>query len=192
MERVFSGPQGLGAGRAAPQSTDVVPCVDATQVLLNLPSRRIATARPSWRTHLTSNQRGSLISWTQVLKSATYGVVLGVLFAIWGAVTYLLASSGGTRPFGLDLGTLFAFYTGNGLVGGILVGLMWPLMRWRMGALVIGAAVAALVMLGAGTLLYGSPRTWRHAHWFAFIVMSAFWAVVVAKWLRVDSPLPRG
>ncbi len=89
---------------------------------------------------------------SHVLMGLGLGLAIATGFAIW--ITFLRLSAG-ARPFDrLDTtySATVALYYAGGSVGGLVIGLLWPLRRWPWGSALLG-------MLGVFPLYFGVELT---------------------------------
>ncbi len=92
-----------------------------------------------------------------VLKGLILGLSLASVLSAWVTLVRLVA---GTAPFTRAETTypaLLGLYYGGGLLGGLLIGLAWPLRKWLLGSAVLG--VFGIFPLYFAALLMDSPRT---------------------------------
>jgi hypothetical protein len=77
-----------------------------------------------------------------VTDNVRWGAGLGLIFgAIYSVIALGIYATRGSRPFatnGVSLLALIAAYFGGGLAAGVVIGLFRPLLRWRLGAMVVG------------------------------------------------------
>jgi hypothetical protein len=90
-------------------------------------------------------------------------------YALIAVVLYFLRGADSFEAQGLSLPRLLLAYLGGGVVAGCILGLLRPLTRWRLGAALVGVAVALPVFLGIGLALFGMPSTWDSSVWGAMV-----------------------
>jgi len=96
--------------------------------------------------------------WPKYALAITAGPFLGgfagfglLLFAL---LVYLLAPAEFVKRYG-PFGPVALVYLKGGTLGGLLAGLVWPLTRWRIGALLAGICFMFPLYYYAGALLFG-------------------------------------
>ncbi len=115
--------------------------------------RRSIEAAPHVRVarHLTPASR--------VLRDAGWGVAWGLggacFFSLYVIGSYAFRGAAFLEHHGLTLAGVLAIYFGVGIVGGAVIGLLRPLLRWRAGAFVVGTAAAFPLAISLGVLKHG-------------------------------------
>ena len=118
------------------------------------------------------------------------GFFVATALSLWATVL-LLAS--GSKPFDshdTSYGAVIGLYYAGGIIGGLIIGLAWPLRRYLFGAALLGILGVFPLYLGAGFLL--SPP----AQWLTLdnVVTAAFLALLVgspvgmATWFKANPP----
>ena len=90
----------------------------------------------------------------------------GLWFGLWYAVIYSLfvtamAILRGSTEYpdqGLNTWIIIATYFALGLVGGVTIGLLRPLLRWGLGAAFVGFVIGTIIFLGIGVAQDGWSR----------------------------------
>lgn len=77
---------------------------------------------------------------------------MATAFSLVATVPYLLNGANLVPKYGSFI-EVAALYYGGGLLGGVVVGVAWPLTRWQDGAAVVGALAALPFYLGGIFLL---------------------------------------
>lgn len=83
------------------------------------------------------------------------GIFIATLFSVWAVAVYLVSGGGAFERLGISFGATISIYFAGGIVGGLVVGLIWPLTRWWWGAAVVGVVGALPVYLMASVALDG-------------------------------------
>jgi hypothetical protein len=103
------------------------------------------------------------------MRSAREGVAIGVIAAtLYSAWVVLVYALNGSRPFvelGVTLPTVVGVYYAGGVLGGAIMGVLWPRARSRLEATLVGMLIALVVVMGAGVAMYGYPSNWPSASW---------------------------
>jgi len=95
---------------------------------------------------------------TRVMICVICGLFYAVAYSIWAAmVTAFGRGSETLASLGLSFTQVVGVYFTTGVMGGILLGLCWPLTRWKLGAGVLGFGVAFL-LLATLTIIQQSVR----------------------------------
>lgn len=110
-----------------------------------------------------------------VLLDLRWGAVWGLLIALCLTVILaVLAAIQGPRLFesyGTSFLTVALLYLGGGLVGGLVVGLLRPLTRWRLGGVAMGILAALPVGLGV-RLMQSGLEPWEAKDTFTLTIFS--------------------
>ena len=94
----------------------------------------------------------------RVRRCALWGLAVGVAYAAFAVAIFVLGAGGRSGHPGRELALVLALYLGGGVVGGAIVGLLWPIVADSvLGEGVVGAV--AIFPLVAGYLV------WEHG-WF--------------------------
>ncbi len=96
---------------------------------------------------------------TEVRTGLWYGSRFALAFS---AIAVVLLVFGGDRAFRANDTTFWRVlgaYWFGGLGGGILVGVLWPLLSSRLGSVLVGAITGVLVAWGIGVSMYPAS-TW--------------------------------
>jgi hypothetical protein len=106
-------------------------------------------APPGWTTRARTNVRWAL-GWS---------IPMALAYCAWAGVVALLQGSTHFDQFGVTLWTVMGTYLASALVAGILLGLCRPLLRWRLGAVVVGAVAGTSVYSAIGISMAGLQPT---------------------------------
>ena len=107
-----------------------------------------------------------------ILRCVVYGVGGGAGFVIWVVVLYLLR---GPEPFeniGIGLVPAIIFYLAGGATAGLIVGLLWPIAKQRVGAYLVSLLTSFVLSFGMGIQLSGNPVTWDYTAWLTLPIMT--------------------
>ena len=103
---------------------------------------------------------------TLILSLVLAGVFLGlILTAIAAAIWAVAGSEAMSAKYGPPL-LLARKYVQGGVLGGLIVGVLSPLARWRAGVFVLGWLAAAALYATVATTRLGPLKTWG---WFDYI-----------------------
>ena len=91
----------------------------------------------------------------------------GLWFGLWYAVIYsvfvigmaILRGSTQYPEHGLNTWTIVATYFALGFGGGVTIGLLRPLLRWGLGAALVGFVMGTILFIGIGVAQDGWSRT---------------------------------
>lgn len=102
------------------------------------------------------------------------GVAFAGIYSLWVVGLYLFRGSAPFENQGTTLLEVLAAYWFGGAVAGGLVGLLRPLVRWRLGAALVGIVAGIPVGLGIVYAIMGiSPWTGEHTFVLAWISVVA-------------------
>jgi hypothetical protein len=91
-----------------------------------------------------------LTTGSRVLRLTKYGLLLAGILSIWVLSLAILTGSMTLSVRGTRVGalTIIAVYLAGGGIGGAIVGALLPLVRWRLGSVLVG--IIAVLPLAAG------------------------------------------
>ena len=125
-----------------------------------------------------------------LLWGISNGLVMGGVYCLIGALLRLLRGPHLLDPYGMTFGALELAYLSSGLVAGFLAGVARPVLRWRAGALAVGAVggVFAYGALQAGIL--GPPTRWDVFDVVSWLLVGAVGGAYFANgmWERLVEP----
>lgn len=103
-----------------------------------------------------------------------WGIRWGLAFAsgyiAWVLLLYLVAGSAPFEEHGnLTVGKAIVAYIAGGVLAGSIVGSLRPLVRWLLGAIVLGVIAAVPVTLGMLIAMVGMPP-WAFEYKFAAVI----------------------
>jgi len=91
-----------------------------------------------------------------------FGVTFAVFYCVFGVVIYLTRGPGPFEANEVSLVGVLLAYLGGGIAAGALVGLLRPLLRWRLGALVVGIMATFIVGIGFRSIISGFTPWTQH------------------------------
>jgi len=118
----------------------------------------------------------------RIQKGAAYGLRIGLVLLAIGVVGTLVRLVAGTVhfPFGPGVGLLLAVaYVGTFVLGGAIVGMLWPLGRSQGGLLVIGYASTAPCSVAWAIMVEATAPRDQHLSVLATIAVIAFVTVFI-------------
>ncbi|HEY9514328.1 MAG TPA: hypothetical protein VIQ74_01520 [Gemmatimonadaceae bacterium] len=107
-----------------------------------------------------------------IKRCVAMGVGLAVLYSLWVLFVYAMSGPAPFEDIGLSLAAVVSFYFAMGILGGTIVGLLWPLARWRVGAFAISITVALMMALSVLVMLDGNPVDWDPRNWILVPVLT--------------------
>jgi hypothetical protein len=116
-----------------------------------------------------------------IFRCVIFGLGGGAAFAIWVLVLYALR---GPQPFdeiGIGLGQALTFYLAGGAAGGLILGLLWPIAKWRIGAYVVSVFVCTVLVFCMGVQVSGNPVTWDYSAWLAVPVLAIIFGLAFGR-----------
>lgn len=112
----------------------------------------------------------SRISWTtRIVRCAAVGASAAVILSMWVTVVQMFHPQTFLR-LGASYGDVVRLYFIAFPLGGVVVGVLWPLCRFRIIAYPTSIFTAGVVALGGGTVLYGVPWKWDPGIWITIFV----------------------
>lgn len=126
-------------------------------------------------------------------RCVAVGVACALIYSAWVLVIYFMRGSAPFDRVGASLGVVVGFYLAMGMLGGAVVGVMWPLARWRAGAFGISLLVAFMVTMGALIVLEGSPAEWDPRIWIVVPIMGGAFGLAFGNslWKAARNELSR-
>jgi hypothetical protein len=98
-----------------------------------------------------------------------YGVFMGCFYSAFGL---LILVSRGSAPFanrGISFGTTIAAYMVGGTLGGCILGLLRPITRYVLGAMLAAIPVSLPLFAGLLVAMSGSPTEWDENTWITLV-----------------------
>jgi hypothetical protein len=92
-----------------------------------------------------------------------WGLAYAILYSLVAIGLNLLSGGATAEAYELSIWAIIGTYFATGIMGGILVGLLRPLLTSVWGAMLVGVMIAFPVLVGFGTALYGLPNQWEPA-----------------------------
>ena len=92
-----------------------------------------------------------------VIWGVGYGLAFAALFMAWAVIARIIGGADAFGEKGTTLLTVLALYLFGGVAAGGIVGLLRPIVRWRIGSVLVGI-IAAEVIYGAGWIALNQPR----------------------------------
>jgi hypothetical protein len=115
------------------------------------------------------------------------GVTGGMYFALaYSAFVILMYLVNGSRAFdkhGTTLGKIIAAYVISGIGGGLIVGLMLPLAKNKLGRTFLGIVVGVFVFFWITMTYAGPPTRWGDAEWFSCITSGVILGAICSNGL---------
>jgi len=125
----------------------------------------------------------------RILYCIAFGVALATLFSVWVAVITVLGS-GAVEKAGFSLATMVATYYLGGLVGGLIVGVFWPLTQNVVGAALVGYVAALPFYVWVGAVVVDGGRS-SPGYW-PIVLISSTTGAAMGVWLWRDWGPKRG
>src|SRR4051812_38050107 len=97
------------------------------------------------------------------------GCTMASMYALYAIGLYLFRGPTPFEAIGAGFGAVIAAYFGAGIMGGAVVGALFPLTRSRIGATVVGVIAGFFVYLSLAIADSGLPSRWSHDDWVRYI-----------------------
>jgi hypothetical protein len=107
----------------------------------------------------------------RIKQGVAIGLAFACLYSLYVGGLYFLQGPAPFQRLGTSIGVVIGTYFFGGISAGIVVGVLQPLARWRLGAIVIGIIAAFFVFYGIGIAANGSPSEWRKNVWITWTVL---------------------
>jgi hypothetical protein len=126
---------------------------------------------------------------TNVKGGVILGFVISSLYSLYAVILYAIRGSAAFEANGVTMAGIVAAYYGAGIIGGAIVGALSPLLRWRLGATVVGMVAGFVVFVGIGLATEGYFTRWTNRTWETAVVLGTFFGAVCANivWRRPNS-----
>jgi hypothetical protein len=123
---------------------------------------------------------------TNIRTGVIAGLVIASFYSLYVLLLYAIRGAAPFESSGVTLGGVIAAYYGGGLTAGAIVGILWPLLRWRLGATIVGIVAAFSVFLGIGLATEGYFDRWTTRTWETVIVLGTLFGVICSNivWRR--------
>lgn len=97
--------------------------------------------------------------WHAIRDRLAVSIALGVLFAgvlaLWVTAVRIFGGRSAFEELGASYPVVVLTYLGSGVVGGIIVGLLLPITRWRVGVAFVGFLVGVATFSAVGLSITG-------------------------------------
>lgn len=107
--------------------------------------------------------------------SVIVGIVMATLYSLWVTVVYYLGGPSALAEHNLTLPMAVATYYFAGAIGGLIVGVMLPLARHPLGAILVGIVVGFVAFFSMGVATKGMPPEWSSRDWKGVLVLGLLW-----------------
>ena len=117
---------------------------------------------------------------------------MGCFYSAFGL---LIFSARGSTPFtnrGVSFGTTIAAYMIGGTLGGCILGLLRPITRYVLGAMLAAIPVAFPLFAGILLAMKGFPTGWSERTWISLLVLTCLIAPLfrASSWYRNKTRRP--
>jgi hypothetical protein len=112
------------------------------------------------------------------------GLFIAAAYCAWVIAVYILRGSAPFDRLGITLRAALGTYVAVGIVGGLIVGLLRPLTKWRPGAYFVGLVAGTFGASGVMAALSGPPTAWDFDEWVVvpIIAVAAAWVIGSELW----------
>ena len=124
--------------------------------------------------------------WRGLRRGALVGAFIAALALLVGSARIGFALAAGQRIQFDELHVLF-YYVGAFVVGGAVVGLLWPLRRAQFGNLGVALAGVTMGMLLLLRGIHGPYAQWGGREWLMLLLLSPVFGLILAHLLK-DEP----
>jgi hypothetical protein len=107
----------------------------------------------------------------RIKECVVIGLVFACFYSLYVCGLYLLEGSAPFTRLGTTLGVVIGTYFFGGISGGVAVGVLKPLARWRVGAILVGIVAAFFVFFGIAVASDGLPSRWGRDQWITLTVL---------------------
>jgi hypothetical protein len=91
------------------------------------------------------------------------GLAAATCFSAWVLLLVLLRGSPRFEKYGMSAWQIVAAYYAAGLLGGVVLGLFWPLTRTSWGAVALGSIIGVIAYAVIGMSMHGA-FSWQSLH----------------------------
>lgn len=132
----------------------------------------------------------------EYMKNVRWGLMWGTYLAfalsLYAAAAYALVGPDAAAKEQIGLEGVVSVYVAGGMLGGVIIGVCRPLLRWRLGATMGGALAAIPAFVGFGVAKDGSPMQWNSATWGSVIIPASLLGAFVANLIWHSAAQRRG
>lgn len=125
-------------------------------------------------------RRGVAEAGMRARAGARYGAIFAALYSVYALGLYLLRGAEPFRRDGTTIGAVILAYVFGGVVAGAVVGALQPLIRFRVGAMLVFGIAAFFVFAGIGVAADGL----RRIDWLNCVILGAAFGVIGAFFWR--------
>ena len=128
------------------------------------------------------------ISAANIRWGIRWGTTLASIYSLLALVINGLSAGEAFSRKGITLGQTIALYMASGVIGGIVVGLLRPVMKTRFGASAVGVVAAIPLSVGISILRSGSPSGWNDETWVPTLITAGVLGGLGAQVLWSEPP----
>lgn len=135
---------------------------------------------------LGSQQR---IGMRENLKTCVvFGGLMATLYSGYTVVLYAIEGPAPFAKYGITVVTIVLAYYGAGILGGVLVGALFPLARWWVGRVVLTLIATFVAIFCAEIAMSGPSWRWGGDVWHELMMLTLIFGLVLSVILpRVSS-----
>jgi energy-converting hydrogenase Eha subunit B len=107
----------------------------------------------------------------RIKRGAAIGLAFACLYSLYVTGLYLIQGPEPFQRLGTNLGVVIGTYFFGGISAGVVVGVLQPIARWRLGAMGVGIIAAFFVFFGILVAADGLPSRWGSDNWITLTVL---------------------
>ena len=119
-----------------------------------------------------------------------WGMTIASIYSLIALVINRLSAGQAFSRKGITLGQTIALYMISGLIGGIVIGSLRPVMKSKLGASAVGVIAAFPLSVGISVMRSGAPSGWNDETWVPTVITAVVFGIIGAQvfWSEPSDP----
>ena len=125
----------------------------------------------------------------RIKRCVGVGLCFAAFYSAYVCLLYLIRGAAPFERLGTSLIVVIGTYFFGGIAAGVIVGILQPFARWRLGAIGIGIIAAFFVFFGIEVAADGLPWRWTSDNWITLLALPVLFGTFAGNsfWKR---PIP--
>jgi len=129
--------------------------------------------------------KGANIRW-----GIQWGMIIASIYSLIALVLNGFSSGQAFSRKGITVGQTIALYFISGLIAGVIIGSLRPIMKTKLGASAVGVIAAFPLSVGISVMRSGSPSGWNDETWVPTVITAVVFGIIGARvfWSEPSDP----